>query len=400
MGQIKQLFITPETETTSAFEKHKFNLIWKVFLFLAFFSTALIISNLILNSQGILTNTLAFLMSISILISLKVSKKNTIAVLIVFIVGTAINQYTLFTALNVERIIDFMWMITVSVFVFYMSGFKLGISCVIINFTGVIISLFCVPKELIISALENQTLAFKIENSINIFAGILITTYFMHQILSYSLLNEKKLFNANADLLKQRNEKVVMLQEIHHRVKNNLQIISSLLRLQANQSNNIEIEVQFKEAVNRISSMALIHEKIYNTDNLSNVDVENYLETLIVEILNSYSIETKVSFKINSNVKNFHIDTLIPLSLIFNELITNSIKHAFIGLKTGEINILIDRKNLDLVSYSDNGTGINDNNFENFGSILIETFTEQLEGTCKIESINGVNYLFTFPKLK
>ncbi len=396
----RKIIIPPTSSYVSYFEKYKFNLVWKIFIFISLLSIALVASNFILDSQGLITNSISLITTLTILISLKVTRKYNVAVLIVFIMGTAINQYTLLTAINVERIIDLMWIIAISIFIFYMVGYKYGLITVIINFTGVIVALFYVPKSTIIATIENQNFGFQIENAFNIISANVITSYFIKKIIDYSQHNENKLFEANNDLLKQRDEKIVMLQEIHHRVKNNLQIISSLLRLQANQTGNNTIKEEFQEAVNRVSSMALIHEKIYQTDDLSSVDIKNYLESLINDILKSYVIDTEFFFSIESNVKKFHIDTLIPLSLIFNELITNSIKHGFINQKEKEITIKIEKQKGVKINYRDNGLGFSETSKKGFGSLLIDTFTEQLEGSFNIDHSNGVNYEFTFQKIK
>lgn len=336
------------------------------------------------------------------LTSLKITKRYNIAVLIVFLMGTAINQYTIYTALNVERIVDLLWILGISVFVFYMLGSKYGIGSILINFLGLIGAIFYVPKEIIIQTIQNQTFGVELAHVINIIVSTVITSYFIKKLIEYSQYTDQKLKEANQDLLQQRDEKIVMLQEIHHRVKNNLQIVSSLLRLQSSQFKNIEMTQQFQEAVNRVSSMALIHEKMYQTDDLSNVDIKNYLNSLIDDILRSSSFNASIKFNIDSNVNNFSLDSLVPLALIFNELITNSVKHAFKGKETGLINIVINKNSgvNTTISYKDNGIGFKEENNENFGSILIETFAEQLDGEYTIKSNDGVEYFFTFKDLK
>lgn len=402
MRFIKRLTFPPSSNYSTYYEKYKFNLIWKIFIFLNCFYLTLSTSHYIFESKSFKTTALAFVMSVLTLISLKATKKYNIAVILVFFMGTAINQYTIYTALNVERIVDLLWMLAISVFVFYMMGTKYGIISMLINFLGIIGAIFYVPKELIIQTIENQTIAIEIAHVINIIVATVITSYFIKKLIEYSQYTENKLKRANRILLIQRDEKIVMLKEIHHRVKNNLQIISSLLRLQSSQFDTPEITEQFKEAVNRISSMALIHEKMYQIDNLSIVDIKTYLDSLINDILRSYSINTKIEFNIDANVKNFNLDSLIPLALIFNELITNSVKHAFKQSEEGEINIIIDKvnKNKTTIKYTDNGGGFKKESKENFGSILIETFTEQLDGEYTIDSSNGVAYLFSFKDLK
>lgn len=402
MRLLKKITYPPQTLYTTFYEKYKFNLVWKIFVFLSLFFFLLSSTHFIFESKSLKTTSLAFLMAIMTLISLKVTKRYNVAVLIVFLMGTAINQYTIYTALNVERIVDLLWILGVSVFVFYMLGSKYGIGSIVINFLGLIGSIFYVPKEIIIQTIQNQTFGVELAHVINIIVSTVITSYFIKKLIEYSQYTDQKLKEANQDLLQQRDEKIVMLQEIHHRVKNNLQIVSSLLRLQSSQFKNVEMTQQFQEAVNRVSSMALIHEKMYQTDDLSNVDIKNYLNSLIDDILRSSSFNSSIKFNIDSNINNFSLDSLVPLALIFNELITNSVKHAFKGKETGLINIVINKNSgiNTTISYKDNGIGFKEENRENFGSVLIETFAEQLDGEYTVKSNDGVEYFFTFKDLK
>lgn len=404
MRTLRKIFYPPSSNYDTFQEKYKFTLVWKIFSFLTPFFFTLSITHLSIGNNSFKTTGLAFIMSTIVLTSLKLTKKFNIAVVSVFVIGTAINQYTVFTALNVERIVDLLWMLSVSVFVFYMFGHKYGIGSMAINILGLIGAILYVPKETVILTIQNQTTNIEIAHTINIIVSTIITGYFIKKIIEYSNYNEEKLKAANTDLVQQRDEKTVMLQEIHHRVKNNLQIVSSLLRLQSSQLEDEEMVIQFKEAINRVSSMALIHEKMYQTDDLSNVDIKNYLDSLIKDIIRTYSFKSHISIKIESNIYNFSLDSLVPLALIFNELITNSIKHAFKKKSEGSITILIHKESdtKTYITYKDNGIGFNTIQKENFGTILIETFSEQLDGeySIKTEKDNGVEYQFVFKDLK
>jgi len=401
MRLLQKIFIPPASSYTTYQEKYKFRLVWKIFIILSIFFFSLASFHIFNDSGKIRTTALAFLMSIASLISFKVSKKYTISVFLIFIIGTIINQFTIYTALNVERIVDLLWMLTISVFVFFMLGSRYGIGSMIVNILGLIGALFYVPKEVVIETIQNQTIQIEIAHVINIIVATSITVYFISKIIEYSDYNEQKIKEVNQNLTKQRDEKVIMLQEIHHRVKNNLQIISSLLRLQANIIGDEKISSHFNEAVNRISSMALIHEKMYKTDDLSDIDIKDYLDSLFIDIFRSYTFSNKITYKITTNVKSFKLDNLVPLALIFNELITNSIKHAFTDLDKGLITVDINKvEDKIIITYKDNGKGYDNENKENFGSVLIETFTEQLDGEFSINATSGVEYTFTFDELK
>jgi two-component sensor histidine kinase len=187
----------------------------------------------------------------------------------------------------------------------------------------------------------------------------------------------------------------VMLKEIHHRVKNNLQIISSLLRLQAEKDVKDSNEM-FREAIDRVNAIAMIHERIYKTDALSEFDMKIYLETLIKHLLDSYTLQHSVTIRHDVRVKEICTECLVPISLLFNELISNSLKHAFAHQHTPEIEINLNSDAADnlIISYSDNGQWI-ESNKATFGMELIEAMTLQMEGTYTRQSTgNFTRYEF------
>lgn len=159
-------------------------------------------------------------------------------------------------------------------------------------------------------------------------------------------------------------EKEALLKEIHHRVKNNLQIISSLLNLQAEYlQDNQAIEI-FKDSQNRIESMALIHEKLYQSKDLAKIEISGYIQDLVTNLFSSYQVNSD-AITLNINIEDIllSIDTAIPCGLIINELVTNSLKHAFPSNKTGEIRIDLcsSPNNKFLLIVSDNGIGFKKN---------------------------------------
>ena len=400
---LKQISTPPESVYTRKNDIYKFGLAWKIFVYLSFFFFVISAFHFANHNRNAYTTLLAAIMSVAILYSLKKTGKYTISVFIVMILGSAINQYTIYTALNVERAVDLLWMISNATYIFYMLGAGWGLLSLGLNMLGLIGAMFIVPNEEVVRTMLNKNFEQKVAHAINILVASGISGYFIKKIIDFSIENENQYKQANKDLKKQRDEKIIMLQEIHHRVKNNLQIVSSLLRLQSSQFDNKEMLLQFQEATNRVSSMALIHEKMYMTEDLSNVDIKNYLNSLFSDISRSYTVRCNIRYHIESNVENFHLDSLVPLALIFNELITNSIKHAFTDMESGEISIIIDKKhdNVTHITYKDNGKGMNEEvDTENFGSILIETFTDQLEGTYSIQNNNGTEYHFEFNDLK
>jgi len=157
----------------------------------------------------------------------------------------------------------------------------------------------------------------------------------------------------------------------------------------------------FDSTVSRIIAMALIHEKMYQNDNLSKINLENYLKSLATDILRANQINKEVEFSISSELEIIGNRTIVPLALIFNELISNSLKHAFIGeeydSKKCEIKSYIKMIDNDMftIQYQDNGVWSDKMKESSFGIELIETFTEQLEGEMSRSStLEGTIYIF------
>jgi len=197
-------------------------------------------------------------------------------------------------------------------------------------------------------------------------------------------------------------EKNVLLKEIHHRVKNNLQIISSLLNLQSMHIEDKEALEVFKESQNRVKSMAIIHERLYQSGNFAEINVAEYLTKLIENIYASYGINIDI-IKIRINAENIFLDInkAIPCFLVINEVITNSVKHAFPGGRSGEI--IIDFKHINneyVISIRDNGVGLPHDldvqKTNTLGMQLINGLIMQLDGKLEIKSNNGTEFIITF----
>ena len=201
-------------------------------------------------------------------------------------------------------------------------------------------------------------------------------------------------------------EKELLLREIHHRVKNSLQLISSLLSLQASEIDDKEIIARYKESENRIHTIALIHESLYQSTNISNIDFRNYVEILIEDIINSYNVNTdRIKSILQLGDYTLGIETAIPLGLIINELVSNSLKHAFNEYDKGEIQIILE-KNGDTytLTVKDNGVGLpKDFNFEetsSLGILLINSLVNQLDGKMKVEVNGGTIVTINFAELE
>jgi PAS domain S-box-containing protein len=199
-------------------------------------------------------------------------------------------------------------------------------------------------------------------------------------------------------------EKEILLREIHHRVKNNMQIISSLLRLQSKYIKDKEYRVLFEESQNTIRSMSLIHEKLYNSEDISKVDFKEYIGDLVNSLFHSYGVNTSlITTKINIENVSLGIDFAIPCGLIINELITNSLKYAFPDGRKGEIKIAFSKINENIYELfvGDNGIGIPEEidigNTESLGLRLVTMLVnDQLEGEIYLKRNNGTKFRIVF----
>ncbi|NBV24673.1 MAG: PAS domain S-box protein [Proteobacteria bacterium] len=202
-------------------------------------------------------------------------------------------------------------------------------------------------------------------------------------------------------------EKEVMLMEIHHRVKNNLQVVSSLLRLQARGLKHPESVTAFEESGSRVQSMALVHEKLYQSSSLSELDFGAYAQSLTDSLLRSYGTDSSL-IRLRFDVEKVRLDInqAIPCALILNELVSNALKYAFPDGRTGEIWLRMhchaDRQVS--ISVSDNGVGqpadFNPEKVTSLGLQLVLTLVRQLRGHLRVNSTGGMAYAITFNAAK
>jgi two-component sensor histidine kinase len=202
------------------------------------------------------------------------------------------------------------------------------------------------------------------------------------------------------------NEKEFLIKEIHHRVKNNLQIISSLLNLQESTIKDKDAREKYRESVGRVKSMALIHEMLYQSKNLSNINADQYLNELVNYIGSTYNVGKKIDVKltIDSSLKRIDMNRAVPCGLLINELLSNAFKYAFDGKKKGTIHIdfkiLKKGQHKFQLSVKDNGVGlpskVNMDSPETLGLQLVQTLVEQLEGKLSVNHKNGTEFAIQF----
>ncbi|MDO9110677.1 MAG: histidine kinase dimerization/phosphoacceptor domain -containing protein, partial [Desulfatirhabdiaceae bacterium] len=201
-------------------------------------------------------------------------------------------------------------------------------------------------------------------------------------------------------------EKEILLREIHHRVKNNLAVISSLLGLQANRIKENAVKEMMDACQLRIKSMALVHEKMYCNQNVSRVDFNEYISSIVQELTSSYHKEKRnITSRINVRDILLDIETATPCGMIINELITNAMKHAFLATINPELTISFEKTdNAYTLTVQDNGIGLSDS-FDStptnaLGLLLVRALTRQLRGTVQFHSDasvrQGTTVIFSF----
>lgn len=202
-------------------------------------------------------------------------------------------------------------------------------------------------------------------------------------------------------------EKDSLLKEIHHRVKNNLQVTSSLLRLQSDYIQDPNARELFAESQNRIRSMALVHEKLYRSSNLSKIDFSEYVESLAQLLFRSFGVDAnQIQLKLEGGEVFLSIESAVPCGLIINELLSNSVKHAFPRKQRGEICVRVGTNEQYQISIvvSDNGVGFQpDFDFEKtdtLGLQLVRTLVKQLSGHINIHSNGGARFEISFSEAK
>jgi PAS domain S-box-containing protein len=198
-------------------------------------------------------------------------------------------------------------------------------------------------------------------------------------------------------------EKTILLKEVHHRVKNNLQIIVSLLNLQSERIDDARIHSVFAEIRDRIYSMALLHEKLYMSENFAEISFQEYLPVLCREILDTLSDENRLSLAFDIDDIRLGIDSAVPCGLIVNEIVTNAVKHAFPNPRRGIISVGFKRgkRNEIALTVRDDGIGLppgfDYRTTESLGLTVIRILVQQLDGDLKITSGQGTTYHLVFP---
>lgn len=268
-------------------------------------------------------------------------------------------------------------------------------------------------KEQQISLLnsQNELKDFKIKKSEEeaVFYGLgILGLAFLGGIGFYLYQVKKKtseeLSQKNAIITEALHEKEVLMQEIHHRVKNNLQVVSSLLSIQSRHLTDNQAIEAIKEGQNRVKTMGLIHQSLYQENDFRGVNMKNYISKLIKNLFNSYNIQPeKIQLKTEISELNLDIDTVVPLGLIINELVSNALKYAFPDDKKGTILLRANLENERFILHvSDNGIGLPEGfsleKTNSMGYQLIQSFVSKLSAQLMVRSENGTFIELSIPQ--
>lgn len=220
--------------------------------------------------------------------------------------------------------------------------------------------------------------------------------------LFHHLEVQARLQAAEEEIKKRLIEKELLLREIHHRVKNNLTVISSLLNLQAAAITSPEAAMKaFEKSRDRVLAMALVHEKLYESADFTGITLQGYLENLTSQLIQAYAPDGQTIIKITADDILFDIEQAIPIGLILNELVSNALLYAFPQKQVGHINIQLRRLNQDQaeLTVSDDGIGLPEGCIDNdgLGLTLVKLLVDQLGGTLAADSAGGACFRLVFP---
>lgn len=330
-----------------------------------------------------------FLVAIAGLLITVLTKKFKTLFWLCTISGTVIIQVSCNTVMDTIHFVDFLWASCICLLAFWGLGRKVGFAFVIINAAGISYFIFSNLNTQIIT-LEPQSMGQKISVLIEILLAFFVFSYLLYQFVTFQILSNRELMKVNSNLKKnnqlivsKNDENITLVKEIHHRVKNNLQIIISLLRLQRSEIKNEEAQKQFTEAIHRVLVMSSIHERLYGEKEFTHVQLKTYLQNFSSEVKEVFTPYQDIQIHLEVELDRMDLKNIVPFGLLFNELLSNSLKYAFDAThENKQISIYISalQEGQYKFNYSDNGNWKGSGG-QGFGLDLIAILTDQLNGT-------------------
>lgn len=307
--------------------------------------------------------------------------KNSKPVFWVFTISASLLvTYSINSILNTLHYSDLMWIVCIVLFAYLGLGYR--IAFLFIGFhTLSLLYYFGFSLNMHIRLLEERSPMELFANGLELIFAFFVLSYLIHQNIRFQSYTQNKLAEANRSLATQNTENITLLKEVHHRVKNNLQIVVSLLRMQSSEIESAEARAHFKSAIDRIVTISMIHTRLYRSKELSEIRLKEYLEELIRDLTLLNSDNGKLEIKLNSSIHQLDLKAMVPIGLMINELITNSVKHAFIDSERKTISIAFSQNDQGeiLIRYNDFGTWKNES-AGGFGLELLNLLAEQIDG--------------------
>ncbi len=407
--QLRSYFIGGKIDDfESIHDKSRISLLFNLALLVTIMGLVALLVSLIIGTYPVFIPAIGnIVFGSSTLLLLKFSKGFKIAAVFYFSVLTLLIFGNLLYNHGTMHVGSPFWIMLVNLLVMVVLGFRVGLIYLSISLLGFLYYLHYVfPYHVdIVDTLTEETYYSAYYEA---FFALFLLGFIIYAVLQSSKLSEQLLSHKNVELQRQNElirsrdeEKTIMLKEIHHRVKNNLQVITSLLRLQMYEIDSTEEAEKFNDSINRVMTMSLIHEKMYQSEELSRINLHEYFTGLSNDLLDSYQTDMNVDLSINLHIDKVGLKSIVPLALIYNELFSNSLKHAFENVDQPKIQVSLNYGKLGyfVFVYQDNGVWRENVRSKSFGSELIVSLTSQLEGEMKITTSPQTRYEFSFKQL-
>lgn len=372
-----------------------------ILFFLVFLSLAFVFREIRVESA--IVYALVDVLAIGILFYMHKTRDSKLPFIVYTVSGSLIVQFTINNILDSAHYGDLLWIISTIIFAFVGLGKIAGLITSIFHAIGIgyYIAFNMNPH---FQEVRIHSTGDKLALYLELLLAFGAFAYLLSQYVSFQTHARKQLVELNDSLEEQNQavllknkENITLVKEVHHRVKNNLQIIISLLRMQRSEIESEEAKKQFNVAINRILTMSMIHQKLYQEKEPTKINIREYLGDLTSELVSLSEERVSVQVNLNADEEFSDLKTIVPLGLLINELVSNSMKHAFKGKSSGIINIEMrsqKEKASVLLTYSDSGEWCEPQKENGFGLELIEILTEQMEG---MQSRKGSTYTFDIP---
>jgi two-component system, sensor histidine kinase PdtaS len=403
------LFTPNNIQHENEIEQAKFNLIWRLSI------VAIVVLSLLTTvffadaSNAKYTYLIGLSFAVFGIVYLKITHKSKMIYVFYVAAGTILMQIDTNVTLDTPHLANYFWIMLVIMLALFGTTLRIAAIFLIINCIGIIYySIFSIDAHY--KAMNSISQTNSLAVGLELICIISTISYVIYLFVKTRDLSENKLKKTNsllesnnAEILKRDEEKTVLVKEIHHRVKNNLQIIISLLRLQMMDIKNIEAKEHFSEAINRVMVMSSIHQKLYQDKNLTDFNLQEYIIELSDELKLFFKEEFPIEIEVGVDYQNIDLKTIVPIGLLLNELLSNSFKYAFEDKSEGIIKITIDGKGEFFeLKFSDSGSWKENKKQDNgFGLELLDILTEQLNGTKEVsKTTEGTFYTFNLQSIK